>query len=610
MMTLRDYQQAAVEAVWQHLRDHDVSSSPCVVIPTGGGKTPVIAEITRQAAESWNGRVLVLAHVKELLEQASDNLSHVPHGVYSAGLKKRDRDSQVLVAQIQSVANRAYELGRFDLILVDEAHLIPVDGEGRYRRFLADMRKVNPAVRLIGFTATPFRMGSGDICGPEHLLSEVCYEVGVKELIVRGFLSRLVSKRARGSISTEGLHVRGGEFVQDEMDALMIDVVSPAVAEVIERTEDRRSVLLFCTGVLHGQEVAAEVQARGHDCGFLCGETSQDERSKLIAAFRSGALKYLANVNVLTTGFDAPNVDAVALLRPTLSPGLYYQMVGRGFRVSEGKPDCLILDFGGNVERHGPVDALKIKNRHRNGLNPLSAVMKACPDCDSLVAGGAAKCPDCGFLFPEPERKKHGVVASGSAVTTLEVETEEIDVMDVTYRVHQKKDAADDHPKTLRVEYTLSLTERISEWVCVEHPQGSFPRRKALQWWGKRCLHPMPATAAAAAEMAEQGLLAWPEKVSLRRTPGEKWPELVGVEVRRGGMPEAAEPAVVNAVLRFLNDVPEGRARVADVLHITEGSVAVAEAAFGAIQAAHGGTWEGTAFALPVHFIHEDDVPF
>ena len=169
-LTLRPYQAEAVNAVYQHLATRD--DNPCVVIPTAGGKTPILATICRDAVQRWDGRVLVLAHVKELLEQAVEKLQVTAPdlanrvGVYSAGLKSRDTEHPIIVAGIQSVYKKACDLGPFDLILIDEAHMIPTDGEGMYHQFLADMRTINPNVRVVGFTATPYRMKSGPICTP------------------------------------------------------------------------------------------------------------------------------------------------------------------------------------------------------------------------------------------------------------------------------------------------------------------------------------------------------------------------------------------------------------------------------------------------------------
>jgi len=189
-IVLRPYQQAAVEAVYDYLRTRD--DNPCVVIPTAGGKTPIMATICKDAVGQWNGRVLILAHVKELLEQTADKLRavcpEVEFGIYSAGLNRRETDKLAIVAGIQSVYKRACELDAFDLVIVDECHLIPEGGEGMYRTFLAEAKVVNPHLRVIGLTATPFRLSSGPICTPDGILNHICYEVGVRELIRDGYL--------------------------------------------------------------------------------------------------------------------------------------------------------------------------------------------------------------------------------------------------------------------------------------------------------------------------------------------------------------------------------------------------------------------------------------
>lgn len=558
-MILRDYQSAAVNAVWQHLRTRD--DNPCVVIPTGGGKTPVMAEICRTAVEAWRGRVLILAHVKELLEQSATTVNRfdIEHAIYSAGLGRREYDASVVVAGIQSVYRRAAEMGRFDLILVDECHLLPPAGEGMYRTFLRDARTVNPHVRLIGLTATPYRLGSGGLCGKDNLLNEIAYEVGVKELIVRGFLSRVRSKRGL-RCDTASLHTKGGEFVAAEMEALHIDVVDAALDEIENLAKDRRSILLFCAGVEHATRVQTELRFRGHDCGLVTGDTPSEYRSETIRRFRSGDLRFLANVNVLTTGFDAPNVDCICLLRSTLSPGLYYQMVGRGLRLCDGKPDCLVLDFGGNVERHGPIDAIKVASRPGTGPAP----QKECPKCKEMLAAGATVCPACGHAFPppDPEKPRHSGRAGGEGILSTELPPpQEYEVTSVAYSVHRKRNAPDDHPRTLRVDYQFGVSGSIAEWVCVEHD--GFARQKAWKWWCQRSFAPMPDNADEAVAVADAGLLATPVKVTIQQIPTERFPKLVKVET--GPKPQTATPGSVAAVREWIAEAGISAVTVDDV---------------------------------------------
>ena len=562
MPTLRPYQEAAVAAVYAHLAARD--DNPCVVLPTGAGKSLILSRIVADVVERWHGRILVLTHVKELVDQnatqAARFLSPLLIGVHSAGLKRRDLDHPVIVAGIQSVYQKACDLGRFDVALVDEAHLLAPDGEGMYRTFFADAKAVNPNLRIVGLTATPFRLKDGPICAPGNLLNHVCYEIGVKELIRDGFLSPLISKAGKVKADTASLHVRGGEFVADEVADLMDtdDLVRTACAEIAEHTRDRRACLIFAAGVQHAEHVATTLtHTTGCEVACIFGHTPDGERDAIIARFKRGDLRYLVNVAVLTTGFDAPQVDCVVLLRPTLSPGLYYQMAGRGFRLAPGKADCLVLDFGGNVLRHGPVDALKITDQNERGNGEAPA--KECPQCQAVIAAGFAACPQCGFVFPPPAREQHEREASSAGVLSGQVTITEHAVRDVFFAVHQKRDAAPDAPKSLRVEYEIGLNRYQREWVCVEH--AGYARGKAETWWRARSTLPMPSTAAEACRLANAGVLARTTRITVRTVAGEEFERITdhlidrNAQVREPG--EDAEELPSTATGGFSSDEDE-----------------------------------------------------
>jgi DNA repair protein RadD len=503
-----------------------------------------MATICKDAVTLWQGRVLVLAHVKELIEQTADKLHaicpEVRLGVFSAGLKRRDRIEPVIVAGIQSIWKQACDFDPFDLI-VDEAHLIPLEGDGMYRRFLSDAKQVNPYLRVIGFTATPFRLKSGPICSPDGFLNHICFEVGVRELIVQGYLCPLVSKAGINKIDFDRLHVRGGEFVAREVESLMDEdhLVEAACGEIVAYSRDRHSVLIFASGVRHGEHVVSVLREKhGLECGFVTGETPPGERDSTLSRFREGALKYLCNVNVLTTGFDAPRIDCVALVRPTLSPGLYYQMVGRGFRLHPSKRDCLVLDFGGNVLRHGPVDRLSVKSNVRGG--PGIAPAKECPECHRLIATGFARCPDCGYAFPPPRKQNHDGEASRAAVLSGQVTVETLPVEDVLYSVHRKRGADEDAPRTLRVDYRVGRHRWQSEWVCLEHD--GFARHQAVAWWKKRSNSPAPTSAEEAVARAKAECLAPTHSIRIRSVSGVEYDRVVGHEL--GDIPDLLESPI------------------------------------------------------------------
>ncbi|QDU33034.1 type I restriction enzyme EcoKI subunit R [Poriferisphaera corsica] len=533
-MVLRPYQQEAVRAVYEHLRLRD--DNPCLVLPTAAGKTPVIASICRDVVQKWDGRVLILAHVKELLEQAVNKLHIMAPdlwhriGVYSAGLGSRDTEYPIIVAGIQSVYKRATELGHFDLILIDECHMLPPDGEGMYQSFLNGMQKINPQVRLIGLTATPYRMKQGLICNsdPESLLHHICYEVGVRELIVQGYLCPLKSKAGQRKVDTSKLHIRGGEFIQSETEALMDEesLVQSACSEIIKLTQDRHSVLIFAAGVKHAQHIQQTIENMGHACGFVCGDTLPFNRSQTLDGFKEQKLKYLVNVNVLTTGFDAPTIDCVVLLRPTQSPGLLYQMVGRGFRIHPSKQDCLILDYGGNILRHGPIDDLKVADKAK-GTGKAPA--KECPNCRALIHAAYSNCPECGYEFEREPDNKHNAQADSASVLSGQVTETDYEVQEVYYSVHQKRGAPENSPRTMRIDYRIGFNEYKSEWVCPEHH--GYAHQKFQTWWQDRSLEPLPDSAEEAVAICDAGGIAETHAITVRSVAGEKFDRITSYKL-------------------------------------------------------------------------------
>ena len=548
MYTLRPYQNDAVQSVYRHLRERD--NNPCVVIPTAGGKSLCIAQVAKDAVTVWNGRVMILAHVKELVEQNAAKLKSIcPElkvGIYSAGLDSRETDAPVIVAGIPSVYNKIDAFKPFDLVMIDEVHMVPPDGEGRYRTFLEAAKRVNPRVRLIGWTATPYRTQGGLICKPENLLNEVCYEIGVKELINRGYISNITAKAGRHAPDTDGLHIRAGEFVAEDVEKLMGEdgLVNSACREIVELTKDRQACLVFCTSVAHCKKVAAMItKLSGEECAIVTGDTPADEREETIKRLRGETvkadlfsekppLKYCCNVSVLTTGTDIPRLDTIALLRPTNSPGLLVQMVGRGFRLSPEthKTECLVLDYGRNIERHGPIDMIKVKEPGQGGGGPLA---KACPKCQTIVNLPVMLCPECGYQWPrkEPERKAHDGTAARVGILSGEVTTEKFPVMHTTYQVWEKRGAPPGSPKTVRVTYEVDYLTHYSEWLCPEHT--GYARRKFERWWREHA-HPdcpPPRTAEEVCEDEFTGLLREVKEITVRFVSGEKYPEVTGCEL-------------------------------------------------------------------------------
>jgi DNA repair protein RadD len=459
-MTPRWYQSEAVDAVWQHMRAS--TGSPLVVLPTGAGKSLVIAMLAQQARK-WDGRTLVLAHRKELLRQNAAKIQALlpdeKIGIYSAGLSQRDTEADIICGGIQSVYNKAGEFGRRELVIIDESHLIPPDGDGMYQQYLRELQFICPNIRPIGLTATPYRCSSGPLAGKGRMFERICYEVQTGQLINEGFLCPLTNKPAQHQTDTTAIKVRGGEFVTSSMAAVFghTDEILIACQEIIDKTKDRKSILVFCSGVEHAEQVARVLEeCTNQECGTVTGETGPLEREATLRRFSSGELRWLTNCDVLTTGFDNPRIDCVAVLRATMSPGLFAQIVGRGLRLHPTKSNCLVLDFGGNIERHGPLDDPNYGRadfrstggsaEERNGRGKL------CPNCETDVPAAARECQECGFLFPDP-RPSHGTEADDENAL-LNAEPQVYTVQAVRAVEHEKKNNPD-APTTLRVIYTV-----------------------------------------------------------------------------------------------------------------------------------------------------------
>ncbi len=385
-LKLRPYQRQAVERTLAYFRHSDKPG--CLVLPTGAGKSIVIAELCRLA----RGRVLVLAHVKELCEQ-----NHRKHaelggqaGLFSAGLGRRDHTDRVVFASIQSVARHldAFREPR-SLVIVDECHRVSDDTQSQYQSTIAALRKVNPEVRVLGLTATPYRLETGWIyqfhaqgmvrSATQKPFDTCIYELSLGQLIRKGHLTKpwLVD----APIAHSDFDAASDEE-QGKLNQLLVRhkrVTRAIVEQIQELTEkqNRKGVMIFAATVEHAEEIARELP--NDEVGLIVGSTPDDERDRIISSFKQQKIRYLVNVSVLTTGFDAPHVDFIALLRPTESVSLFQQIIGRGLRLHPNKNDCLVVDYAGT------------------GFDPFwPEVGEPRPSTDSVPVG--VKCPECGFL--------------------------------------------------------------------------------------------------------------------------------------------------------------------------------------------------------------------
>lgn len=478
MIVLRPYQQRAIDQLYDWFTKNE--GNPCLVLPTGAGKSHIVAALCKDAVKSWPGtRILMLTHQKELIEQNSEKMRqhwpNAPMGIYSASVGKRQLGEPITFAGIQSIIKKADIIGHQDLVIIDECHLVNHKDEGNYRKLLNILQQENPALRVVGLTATPYRLGHGLITDKPAIFDALVEPVTINELIYHGFLSPLKSKLTTTQLSVEGVHKRGGEYIESELQkAVDVDEKNIAIVdEVIRLADNRKSWLFFCSGVEHARHIAEALRFRGVTSEVVTGETPKAERASILRDFKEGRIKALTNANVLTTGFDAPSIDLIAMLRPTMSPSLYVQMAGRGLRIAEGKEDCLVLDFAGVVRQHGPITAVNPSDAGGQGDGTGEAPVKVCDNCFELCHLSAKVCTNCGAEFPEPEKpalKLHNDDIMGH-------ESHEIEVSGWRWARHTGKKSGKD---MIKITYYGGLSDKpVHEYLTIAHD--GYAGKRAMQ---------------------------------------------------------------------------------------------------------------------------------
>lgn len=469
------------------------------IVVHNSGKSLVQANIIKRVYNHKGTRILLLTHQKDLILQNYDELFEniddmlLDVGIYSAGLKRRDTHNRILFAGIQSVFKKAWDLGFFDLILIDECHLVNNDNMGMYRIFLNEQKRINPDIIVGGLTATHFRTKHGLLTeGKDRIFHGIAHSVSMVELMNpknplnvdnKQYLCPLTSpkKSMKNKVDLTNVHVRGGKYVDKELEDAFTQnhLVSKCVKEVLQYDQNRNKVLIFTAGIKHAEEVYAYLKTLvGDNVGLVHSQRSDMENDIDKAKFKEDKYKYLININSLTTGYNVKQIDCIVILRSMYSPGLYIQIGGRGCRLHPSKKDCLVLDFGRNIERFGPIDKIEIKSKRENKNGFEGAPQKCCPECDMMLHATVMECPECGYLFPEKD--KHEDSASEKSIMSKWIKPKNYDIVRVQYSKHYKQNNPS-APPSLRVDYYYSIYEKFSQWVPLESEKGQYFAKKWLK---------------------------------------------------------------------------------------------------------------------------------
>lgn len=567
MITPRDYQGDARDALWAYFEEF--SGNPLVLMPTGTGKSIVIGDFCRSALFAWpHTRIMAITHVETLIKQNYEKLLALwpaaPAGIYSAGLNRRDTIQQIIFAGIQSVYDKPGLFPWVDLLIIDEAHLVSPKDETMYQTFIDALKAVNPQLKVIGLTATAWRLGLGSLVG-NGIFTDVAIDMTTPAawnyFVDQGYLAPLHSKKTVLRLDDTNIKVVGGEYSdasqQREIDKE--DLTRQAVEELIYwgNAENRNCWMLFATGVKHCEHVAEMLDSYGIPAVAI--HSKAKNAADRLAAFKAGEYRAAVSMNKLTTGVDVEQIDLMGVLRFTKSSALWVQMLGRGtrpayapgydLRTAEGrhaaiaagpKPSgCRVCDFAHNTERLGPINNPVVSSpKGAKKKSSQGAPVRVCPACAEYVHASHRSCPECGYEFGMVIRIEG--TSSDAEVMTREPQPEPrvilVDIDRVTYHYHQRR--ASTKPPTLRVSYytTGEVPQKHEEWIAFEH-EGTA-RTRAENWWRERL--PLEWPSSTPAPQTIQQALEWtsylqiPKRLKVWVNPPNGRPRIQGYEYATG----------------------------------------------------------------------------
>jgi DNA repair protein RadD len=524
----RDYQTYAVDRLYEYFRTHPVGH-PVIAMPTGTGKAGCIAMFLKRAfMEYSHQKAIVATHVKELVHQNYLEFlgmwPQAPAGICSAGLSRKEFNNKITFAGIGSITRDIAKFGKIDLFIIDECHLLSDRDESSYMKVINFLLAINPLMKVIGLSATPWREGMG-IITQGTIFTDIAFDCtdmkSFNWFIQEGYLAPLVSKRTGIIMDISGVHMQGGDFKEKELFAKVNndDVTFAACQEAVADSEGRSHWLVFAAGIVETIKIEQMLNHLGVSARCVHSKMTDKERDTNIADWMNGEFVAMVNNGILTTGVNFKAIDYIVMLRPTASSKLWVQMLGRGTRplyasgfdlttqlgrlgaiASSEKQNCRVKDFAGNTRRLGPINdpVLPRKKGEAKGEIPI----KECPNCNEFnhisarFCGGVWKDDPkfrisdggCGeaFHFENKLNRKScddEVIKSDLPV----VETFEVD--SVTYSKHSKLGK----PDSVKVSYYCTKNlRRFPEYVLFEHV--GFGRRKAEDWWRMRTNLPCPAT--------------------------------------------------------------------------------------------------------------------
>ena len=485
MLTPFYYQQECIDATIDCLMNTDLN--PCLKIPTAGGKSLIQAEIARRVFDmAPNYTQIFLTDVTALIGQNRDELLEQWHDadatVYSASYGKKNHKGKLVFCGIQSIYKQANLFSDVAVVYIDEAHRASLAEKGMYKKFIDDLKKNNPKVRIVTLSATPWKLLTGTIEGT-WICDEIIYEIQMKTLFEKGFLCPIVTPEVSAHVSFDKVKIgSSGEYNEAALAELMDDdyLINAALDDAMKYAADRNSGLIFACNIAHAEHIQSALKRRGEVAEVIIGDTETKDRTEIIGRFKNHKLRWLISVGTLTTGFNAKNADLLIMMRATQSSSLWLQILGRVLRTHPSKANAMVLDYGGNIDRFGQIDKIGPPPTKEEKKQAKKTPFKICSNdqCQKTVGYLEKSCPFCLTEFGGVSTPNHGTQASTDDLTTHKQKVDEFIVSNVVYTKHVTKEGE----VSLKVSYVSGIS-LIHDYLHFEG--ANWKRIQACRWWEK-----------------------------------------------------------------------------------------------------------------------------
>lgn len=531
MIELRQYQTDGLAALWNYYQNGG-KGNVLLCWPTGTGKSICPAIFIHEAMKLWsNQRFMLLTHSSELVKQDAEALlsvwSNAPLGLYCAGLKRKDVISPVIYGTIQSTYKiGANNFGHRDILWIDEAHLISDEDASMYLKFITELKIINPKLKVIGLTATPFRSGMGMLTDGK-LWDEMVHDLtgmeNFNKLIDDGYICKLIApSRLTVKLDVSNVDIQRGEFVANQLqhEVDKAEITWKALQEACYYGQNRKSWLIFASGIDHANHIAEMLNKLGVDCASVHSKQSKDFNDNAIKDFKNFKLRAIANYGKLTTGFNHEGIDLIIMLRPTMSVGLWVQMLGRATRPYKYKSNALVLDFARNTPRLGQINNPIIPNKKGNKTGDLP--IKICEACGVYNHIKAIHCDACNQPF---EFQVKIVKTAGTDELIKTSEALIIEYFDVTHAIYKKRQK-ESKPAYIEITY-FSGMNNFKERMFPQSKNRSF----FANWWRQRHTSEPPLDADEALKHTSE--LRRPRRIRVHVNKiinGKNYPEVLDCE--------------------------------------------------------------------------------